>query len=143
MSQPVMVVDGLVKHGPDGARLIGSRCAGCDTLYFPQRPICANPACHNKDVRVTLLPDRGTLYSYTIQRYQPPPPCRIDGWKPYMLGLIDLGGGVRVMGMLTDVEQAAVQIGMPLKLVTETLFTDAGRGAVATYKFAPVDEGVA
>ena len=135
-----MVVDGLVETGPDGARLIGSRCTGCDTLYFPQTVSCPNPACDAKSVEPEHLPREGVLYSYTIQRYQPPPLFRIDNWEPYILGLVDLGEGVRVMGMLTGIAEEDVQIGMALQVVTETLFADAERGEVATYKFAPVEE---
>jgi uncharacterized OB-fold protein len=41
-----MVVDGLVLQTADGVRLLGSRCRGCDALYFPQVSNCPNPACH-------------------------------------------------------------------------------------------------
>lgn len=136
-----MVVEGLVAHGPDGPRLMGARCEGCATTYFPDRDHCANPACDAGRMASTLLPARGTLYSYTLQRYMPPPPFRMDDWAPYLLGLVDLGEGVRVMAMLSGVDADTVRIGMPVHLVTETLFTDPETGPMATYKFAPVPAG--
>lgn len=135
------VVDGIFTDGPRGVRLIATRCGGCDTTWFPQRETCANPACTSPVLAPVELPDRGTLYSYTFQRYQAPPPFRMDNWQPYFLGLVDLGEGVRVMGMLTGVAEADVRIGMEVRLVAEALFVDAQRGAVATYKFAPVRKG--
>lgn len=136
-----MVVDGLVAAGPDGPQLIGAHCAGCATTYFPERQHCANPSCDADRMAPRLLPAQGTLYSYTFQRYMPPPPFRMDDWAPYLLGLVDLGEGVQVMGMLAGLDTDTVQIGMPLRLVTETLFTDAQTGPMATYKFAPVSDG--
>ncbi|MEZ5689196.1 MAG: OB-fold domain-containing protein [Caenibius sp.] len=135
------VVDGLVEEGADGTHLLGSRCNGCNTLYFPQMASCPNPACQTKVLRPETLPREGTLYSYTIQRYQPPALFRMRNWKPYVLGLVDMGEGVRVMGMLAGVEEDELEIGMSLQVVTEPLFDDPERGAVATYKFAPVGVG--
>ena len=137
----VPVAEGLFEVLPEGPRLIGSRCASCETLYFPVALSCRNPLCTEKRIEPALLPDRGTLISYTIQRYQPPPLFRMDNWEPYAIGLIDLGGGVEVMGMLSGLAFDAIRIGMPVRLVVETLFTDGERGAVATYKFATTDAG--
>ena len=133
----IPVAEGLFEVCPEGPRLIGTRCASCDTLYFPVALSCRNPRCTEKRIEPALLPNSGALLSYTIQRYQPPPLFRMDNWKPYAIGLIDLGAGVEVMGMLTDLAHDTIRIGMPLRMVIETLYTDAERGAVATYKFAP------
>jgi uncharacterized OB-fold protein len=137
----VPVAEGLFELRPEGPRLIGSRCASCDTLYFPVAQSCRNPACAEKRIEPALLPASGTLLSYTIQRYQPPPLFRIDNWQPYAIGLVDLGAGVEVMGMLSGLALDAIRIGMPLRLIVETLYTDPERGDVATYKFAPVAAG--
>lgn len=133
----VPVVAGLFEQGERGTHLIGSRCAGCDTLYFPVAVSCRNPACDDKRLVRAQLPERGTLVSYTVQHFQPPPLFRMDDWAPYAIGLVALADGVEVMGMLTGVDLDQIAIGMPLRLTTETLFTDVERGPVATYKFAP------
>ena len=137
------VAEGLFEVQPDGPHLIGSRCASCATIYFPVALSCRNPRCAEKRIEPALLPNRGSLISYTIQRYQPPPLFRMDNWEPYAIGLIDLGAGVEVMGMLTGLQFDAILIGMPLRMVVETLYTDTTRGAVATYKFAPAASGPA
>ncbi len=135
MQRPV--ADGLFEVMDGGAKLIGSHCVSCGTLYFPQSLSCRNPQCRDKKIERALLPDRGTLYSYTVQRYQPPALFRVDNWAPYALGLVDLGEGLQVMGMLTDIALDAIEIGMAVRLVVEPLFVDAGRVEVCTYKFAP------
>ena len=133
---PILVADGLFEIVADGARLLGSRCTGCDATYFPQTLSCRNPACNVKAVQPTRLPATGTLISYTVQRYRPPTLFRMDDWSPYPIGLVDLGGGLEVMGMLHAIAPDDIQIGMGLKLVAEPLFTETDGTPVLTYKFA-------
>ncbi len=140
---PTPVAEGLFEIGDHGPQLIGSRCLSCSTIYFPQAISCRNPVCRDKSVERALLPATGHLYSYTIQRYRPPPLFRSDDWAPYAIGLVDLGDGLQVMGMLTGIEFDAIAIGMPVKLILETLYTDSERGKVVTYKFTPCDARVA
>lgn len=49
------------------------------------------------------LPSAGTLYSFTVQRYQPPPLFRIDDWSPYAIEVVDLEDGLQVMGMIDQI----------------------------------------
>ncbi len=133
------VVEGLFEIVAGTPKLIGSQCHACNTIYFPQSRSCRNPECRDKSVEQTFLPHCGTLYSFTVQRYQPPPLFRMDHWSPYALGLVDLGDGLQVMGMLTGVELDEIIIGMALKLVVEPLYSDAGIGEKLTYKFAPAE----
>ncbi len=136
------VAEGLFEVSDGVPRLIGSHCLSCDALYFPRALSCRNPDCLEKNVERRLLADRGTLYSFTIQRYRPPPLFRMDDWTPFALGLVDLGCGLRVMGMLTGIPLDQIQIGLPVKLVVETLFRSVDRVNVVTYKFAPQTGGV-
>ncbi|MHA6721900.1 Zn-ribbon domain-containing OB-fold protein [Sphingomonas sp. RS2018] len=133
-----LVADGLFEVGEGGARLIGSRCTTCGTVYFPQAPGCRNPACDASVLERALLPAEGVLVSYTIQRYRPPALFRMDDWAPYAIGLVDLGDGVEVMGMLSGFDLDAIAIGTPVRLAARTLYTDETLGAVQTYMFEPV-----
>ncbi|MEG8019612.1 MULTISPECIES: Zn-ribbon domain-containing OB-fold protein [Sphingomonas] len=131
-----MVADGLFELHGDEPRLIGTRCAACGTVYFPQAPSCRNPDCREKTVERAVLPTRGVLVSYTVQRYQPPALFRIDDWQPYAIGLVDLGDGLEVMGMLSGFALDGIAIGTRVRLVAESLYAEAERGPVLTYKFA-------
>ena len=133
------IVEGLFEIVEGTPKLIGSQCHACNTIYFPQALSCRNPKCRDKSVEQTFLPHCGTLYSYTVQRYQPPPLFRIDDWAPYALGLVDLGDGLQVMGMLTGIKLDEIAIGMALKLVVEPLYSNADIGEKLTYKFAPAE----
>ena len=136
----VPVAEGLFEMAGGEPRLVGARCLDCQALYFPQTGFCCNPQCQGKRVERFLLPGRGMLHSFTIQRYRPPALFRMDDWSPYAIGLVDLGEGLQVMAMLSEIALDEIRIGMALRLVFEPLYTDAERGQVLTYKFAPDHE---
>lgn len=118
--------------------LLGTRCVDCGTLYYPQVVSCRNPECDGKQVVPARIVGRGSLYSFTIQRYRPPALFALEAWHPYALGLVDVEDGLRVMGIL-DAPQDDIRIGMPLRLSTLVLNDDAGN-AVVTHSFV-LDDG--
>lgn len=142
MSRGLPVVEGLFEQTADGARLIGSRCRTCGTLYFPQAIACRDPHDGDRTVERVPLPDRGVLHSYTVQRYRPPSLFRMEPWAPYAIGLVDLGGGLRVMGMMTGVAPEDLAIGLRVRVVAAPLCVGSTGEDVLTWMFAP-DEAAA
>ena len=131
------VAEGLFVHDDDGVALVGSRCTGCGSHYFPTALSCRNPVCEVKVLQPATLGRRGTLYSWTVQEYRPPALFRMDDWAPYALGLVELPEGLRVLGMLTGCAPTDLVVDMALELVAERLFTDEDGRDVLTYKYAP------
>ena len=131
------VAAGLFEGTGSAARLIGTRCTSCGSHYFPKSLSCRNPQCLEKAIQDVRLSREGTLYSYTVQHYQPPALFRMADWAPYAIGSVELPEGLRVMGMLTGCDPTSLQIGMALELTVETLYRDAQGHAVQTYKFQP------
>ena len=132
------VAEGLFPAAEDGPNLICTRCASCGSHYFPKSLSCRNPQCRDKQVADVLLSRQGTLYSYTVQAYQPPGLFRMDDWSPYAIGMVELPEGLRVIGMLTGIANADIRIGMAMEMVLEPLYRDEQGQAVLTYKFKPV-----
>jgi len=141
--QSVPVAQGLFTTQDGEVRLIGTHCRSCNTSYFPQALSCRNPLCRDKHIEETLLGPHGTLYSYTRQTYQPPALFRMDHWEPYVIGLIELPQGIRVMGMLTACEPDTLRIGMAVELTAQALYHDEEGREVLTYKFKPVHTSAA
>jgi uncharacterized OB-fold protein len=97
----------------DGAadgRLLIQRCGGCATLRHPPRPMC--PHCHSLDWEVLEASGRGTVYSFVMPRH-PPLPFFEDG---YVVVLVELEEGVRIVSNLVDVEPEGASIGMPVQV---------------------------
>lgn len=136
-STRVPVVESLFTETGDGARLLGTRCTVCGTHYFPRTTRCTNPKCRSEQVEEVLLGPKGTLFSYTVQHYAPPPPFRYDlPFQPYGVGLVELEQGLRVVGLL-KMDPVDIKIGMALELVIDRLGSDDKGRDVVTWKFAP------
>ena len=127
----------LLQGAGDDAHLIGSRCTGCGTHYFPKSLSCRNPQCSDKRVQDAALSRHGILHTYTLQAYRPPALFRMDDWSPYLIGLVELPEGLRIMGMLSGCTRDTVRIGMAMELVLEPLYRDDRGQEVLTYKFQP------
>lgn len=84
------------------------------------------------------LPRRGTLWSFTIQRFPPvAPPYAVDisgGFTPFALGYVELDGPVIVETRLLADSFDDLRIGTPAELALETLVL-LDRGPVTSFAF--------
>lgn len=136
-SRPVAA--GLFEGRGRAARLLGSRCTGCGAAYFPRTAACRNPRCDDPRAQDAPLSAAGTLYSFTVQAYRPPPLFRMDDWAPYAIGLVDLPEGLRVMGLLGGRAPQDWRIGEPVVMDTVALYRDEQGAEVLSYRFVPAD----
>jgi hypothetical protein len=67
---------------------------------------------------------RGTVYSYTVIRQQYARPFR--DWVPYVVALVDLEEGPRVMTNIVGCEPDAVRVGMAVRATFEAVSEEAG-----------------
>jgi len=108
--------------------LVGGRCPECGTYVFPLRENnCPNPACTSDALEPVALSTRGTLWSYTENRYAPPPPYPSpDPFEPFAVAAVELAEeGLIVLGKVVEGTLAAdLKIGMAMELTTMPLFTD-------------------
>jgi uncharacterized protein len=84
------------------------RCGGCGELRHPPGPMC--PACGETKPEFTVASGRGEVYSYVVHHH-PPMPGRAT---PYVVALVELEEGVRMLAELVDVPPADVRVGMPV-----------------------------
>jgi uncharacterized OB-fold protein len=101
--------DGLREH-----RLLIQRCAGCGVLRHPPRPMC--PACRSLEWDAVEASGRGTVRSCVIPHHPPLP------WfpEPYVVAIVDLDEGVRLVTNVVGVDPHAVTIGMAVQVRFET-----------------------
>lgn len=116
----------------DGAKqgeLRLQRCGDCDHVYFPARPFC--PACSSRHVSWFTASGKGTLFSYVINHRAPP------GFEaPYIIAVVQLEEGPRMMSNLVDCPQTpeAIELDMPL----EVTFVEATED-ISIPQFRPVE----
>ncbi len=111
-----------------GARALAlQRCRACRTFRFYPRALC--PECLDDDVEWVAASGRGTVYSYTVCHRAAAP--AFAERVPYIIALIDLDEGVRIMANLVGGTPQDVRVGLPVILDYE----DAG--GVILYTFRP------
>lgn len=105
------------------------QCAGCQRHQFYPRLMCSR--CGSRDLSWQRASGRGTVASFTVIRRGVS-----DAYPaPYVVALIDLQEGVRMMSTLVGVDPDAVRVGDPVQVEFETLSE-----AIALPVFRPVAE---
>jgi len=114
-------------------RLIGGRHRASGRMVFPL------PQDRESYERVEL-PSRGSLWSYTVQRFAPksPPYRGAQPFQPFALGYVELPGALIVESRLTEVEFDELRLGLSLELTATVLRHDEDGTAVLTYAFRPL-----
>jgi len=117
----------------DPPRLAGTRCNGCGTVTFPAQSGC--PRCADGTMEPVTLPDRGTLWTWTVQSFEPKAPYRppATGFEPYGVGYVDLGDVIVEARLAGD--PGAFDIGQAMRLSLLPVWDDAEGSPVVTYAF--------
>lgn len=105
----------VVGVSPLSEALSGARCPTCAVLTYPAALTC--PRCGD-ELEPYELPRRGSLWSWTVQRFAPKSPPFLphdDEFVPFVVGYVELDGGIRVEAII-EVPPSEVWIGMALVL---------------------------
>jgi uncharacterized OB-fold protein len=121
-------------------QLIGGRCPSCAAVTFPALAAC--PRCGTPGMERHLLPRRGTLWTWTTQEFLPKEPYAsgetMETFRPYGVGLVQLGDEVRVEARLTESDPTKLRFGMEVELVIVPFRVEEDGTEVVTFAFAPV-----
>ena len=128
-SAELPAVDGWWSLDDSGVpNLVGATCPQCGTYVFPPRENnCPNPGCGADELEQVRLSRRGTLWSYTENRYQPPPPYPQQAqFEPFAVAAVQLADeGLIVLGKVVEGTLAAdLKVGMEMELTTMALYVD-------------------
>ena len=115
--------------------LVGEVCPHCAVKIFPPRDVC--PSCGEEAKTRYDFSGKGTIFSYTVMTDAP---AGYESSAPYTVALVKLEEGPMVTAQLTDLGDRAVEIGMPVEMVTRKIRSDGDeRGMIVYgYKFRPV-----
>ncbi|HDI75001.1 MAG: transcriptional regulator [Thermoprotei archaeon] len=118
-------------------RLIGAQCTNCGKSFYPPRKVC--PYCGSRDLKEVALPRKGKVISFTVIRV---PPAGFELYSPYLIAIVELENGTRVLAQLTDVDLSEVKVGMPVE-ATFRKYLEHGPSGIIEYgiKFRPVIKG--
>ncbi|UCE36126.1 MAG: Zn-ribbon domain-containing OB-fold protein [Thermoplasmata archaeon] len=107
---PYTKVTKFADYLKDG-KLMGTRCKKCGEFYFPPRADCIK--CFSDEFEWVETTGKGRLHTYTIIYAAP---TGFDDIAPYIIGVLDLDDGGRLLGWV-DVPEEQIEIEMRLKAV--------------------------
>ncbi len=103
------------------------RCGACDAAIFYPRSIC--PVCGTPDPAWQVSSGEGVVHACSVIHRAPP--AHKDE-APYVVALVDLAEGFRMMSRIVDCAPDAVAVGQNVRVV----YRDDSDGKPAPY-FAP------
>ena len=97
-------------EGAKEHKLLIQRCVECGELRHPPRPMC--PHCNSLAWDTIEAAGRGTVFSFVMPHHPSYP------WfeYPYIVALVDLEEGTRLVTNLVGTSPDAVMIGMPVEV---------------------------
>jgi len=117
-------------------RLLGIECTGCGAKFFPARPVCTK--CGSTEFKDHKLAEAGEVVTWTVVRNPPP---GFEKYQPYVVALIELEDGMRLLSQVVDVDPEEVHAGMRVEAVFRRVTEDGSTGIIQYgYKFRPVVE---
>ena len=96
--------------GANARELRIQRCDACGALRHPPGPLCT--ACGSDRRGWVVATGTGVVHSYVVHHH-PPVPGRT---LPFVVALVELAEGVRMVGELLDAEPDEVRIGAPVRV---------------------------
>ena len=97
-------------EGTAAGELRIQRCPACGRLRHPPGPMC--PSCGADKPDYVVAAGQGTVFSYVVHHHPPVPGKTL----PFVVALVELPEGVRLVGELLDVAPAQVTVGMPVQI---------------------------
>lgn len=98
-------------------RLVMPHCNDCGRYHFYPHPLC--PYCSSARLEWREVSGRGTLYSFTVVHRAPSPAFAAE--VPYVVAVVELAEGPRLMSNLAGCAPEQARIGMPLKVAFRKL----------------------
>ncbi len=109
-------------------------CTKCGKAFFPPRLVCSK--CRGRDFQKGALPATGTVETFTVIRV---PPSGFQDEAPYVVGIVQLEGGIRVTAQIADAKPDEVKIGDTVRIEFRRLRQDGPSGIICYgYKFVKV-----
>jgi len=93
-------------------KITATKCKKCSTEYYPPRMDC--PTCISSEMEWIEISAQGKLAAYTEIHI---PPEHFTGSEPYIIGLIELSNGLRIMGRILGANVEELKIGMEMKAI--------------------------
>ncbi len=107
-------------------RFLVQVCDQCGKSQYPYRAMCCH--CWSSDLRDVPVSGSGHVWTYSVVHRSRTPP--FESWGRYVVAVVELPEGPKVVSNVVDCDPDEVHIGMPVQLA----FASAGdRGSVPVF----------
>lgn len=97
-------------EGSARGELLVRRCTGCGRDQHPPVPMC--PACGGLRWVARAVAGTGVVHSFTVTHHPP-----LAGFEtPFVVALVELDGGTRLVTNLVDIDPPDVRVGLPVEV---------------------------
>ncbi|MFC4535509.1 bifunctional MaoC family dehydratase N-terminal/OB-fold nucleic acid binding domain-containing protein [Sphaerisporangium dianthi] len=86
------------------------KCGDCGELRHPPGPVC--PSCRSANRGYAVASGLGEVYSFVVHHNPPVPGIE----RPYVVAVIELPEGTRIVGNVVECPPESVDIGMPVQV---------------------------
>jgi len=111
-------------EGTKDGELLIHQCKDCGNKMFPPRLYCTN--CMSQNIEWVKASGKGKIHTYSVAYEYPPTRVARFLSVPYIIALVDLEEGVRMITTIVDCQTEDVRIGLDV----EVGFRDIGEGVV-------------
>lgn len=115
-------------QGCHEGKLLVQACSHCGERQFYPRAMCMR--CMSTELTMVESRGHGEVYAFTVVRRAPSPAFEPD--LPYVVALVDLEDGIRMMSTIVGCPVEAVHSGMPVDVVFDRVSPE-----VALPRFCP------
>ncbi len=110
-------------------QLLLPKCRACGKMFFFPHDFC--PQCLSEDIEWIQASGRGKVHTFSVIERPPSAPFAED--VPYVVAIIELDEGPRMMSNIVDIAPEHVRVDMDVKVVFEDITED-----VALPRFHPL-----
>lgn len=116
---------------PQRYRLEAGKCTTCGKVWFPPRRVCGHEGCAGREFEKVVLPDEGKVVTWTVIHTGP---AEFGDLQPYVVGLVELADGTRIMSQIVDLDPQAVEMDMPVRIEFRKI-SEEGESGVLKYGY--------
>ena len=109
--------------------LLLPKCRACGEVFFFPNDFCVN--CLSKDIEWIEAGGKGTVHTFSVI-YRPPSASFADN-VPYVVAIIELEEGPRMMSNVVGISPEAVRVGMRVQVVFDDITDE-----ISLPKFRPI-----
>ena len=114
---------------PQRYRMEAGKCTKCGKVFFPPRLVC--DACKSRKFETIVLPEEGEIVSYTVIRTAP---SGFEDEAPYAVGIVKLGGEVKLLAQIVDCDFEELAIGGKVRIEFRRIQED-GKSGILCYGY--------